>query len=216
MRLAFDTFVLDLDQRRLFKGGVEIRLQPKSFELLRVLVEARPKVLSKDDILEAVWPGTFVSENSLATVVRDLRNALGDDAQEPRYIRTAFGFGYGFIAEISSPAAAAPAVLSAWRLIHDFREIVLHEGPNVLGRTGQDVVVFDSPTVSRHHALVRVTGDRATIEDLGSKNGTWVGLTRVHAPQPLEDGAELRLGSVIAVARYRGLDPTTETAVIRF
>jgi DNA-binding winged helix-turn-helix (wHTH) protein len=216
MRLAFDTFVLDLDQRRLFKSGVEIRLQPKSFELLRVLVEARPKVLSKDDILEAVWPGTFVGENSLATVVRDLRNALSDDAQEPRYIRTAFGFGYGFIAEASSAANTATAALSAWRLIHNYREIVLFEGPNVLGRTGQDVVVFDSPTVSRHHALVRVTGDRATIEDLGSKNGTWLGLMRVHSPQPLEDGAELRLGSVIAVARYRGLDPTTDTAVIQF
>jgi DNA-binding winged helix-turn-helix (wHTH) protein len=103
MRLAFDTFELDIDQRRLLKGGVDVHLQPKAFELLRVLVEARPKALSKQEILDAVWPEVFVSENNLATVVRDLRTALGDDAQTPHYIRTAYGYGYAF-------AAAAAAV----------------------------------------------------------------------------------------------------------
>ena len=73
----------------------------------------------------------------------------------------------------------------------------------MLGRTGQDVVVLDSPTVSRHHAVVRVSGDHATIEDLGSKNGTWLGDDRVTtAPVTLEDGQELRLGSVLL--RWRG------------
>lgn len=218
-RLTFGPFVLDLDQRRLFERDAEVRLQPKAFELLRLLVEARPKALSKDAILAAVWPGTFVSENSLATVVRDLRTALGDDAQEPRYIRTAYGFGYAFVGEAAAghgPAAVpagAAAVPSSWRLIHDYREIVLKEGDNVLGRSGHDVVVFDAPTVSRHHAVVRVTGDRAIVEDLGSKNGTWVDGLRVQTQQALRDGAELRLGAVTAVARIRRPDPTTETAV---
>jgi len=215
MPLTFGAFVLDLDQRRLFTGGAEVRLQPKAFELLRLLVEARPKALSKDEILAAVWPGTFVGENSLATVVRDLRSALDDDAQEPRYIRTAYGYGYAFIGEVGAEAAAvapvAPAI-SGWRLIHDYREIALREGDNVLGRTGHDVVVFDSPTVSRHHAVIRITGDQATIADLGSKNGTWLGPVRVMAPTPLADGMELRLGSAVAVARYRRHPDTTETA----
>ena len=111
-------------------------------------------------------------------MVRDLRGALGDDAHEPQYIRTAFGYGYAFVPEVTAdgPRAADPqGALSSWRLVYAYREIALREGDNVLGRTGQDVVVLDSPTVSRHHAVVRVSGDRATIEDLGSKNGTWLG-----------------------------------------
>jgi len=217
MRLTFGPFALDLDQRRLFQGDGEVRLQPKGFELLRLLIEARPKALSKDEILCAVWPGTFVSENSLATVVRDLRTALGDDAADPRYIRTAYGYGYAFVGDaVASAGAAAPppaGMPSAWRLIHDYREIALKEGDNVLGRGGAEVVVFDAPTVSRHHAVVRVHGDRALVEDLGSKNGTWLDGTRLDAPKPLRDGAELRLGSVTTVVRIRRPDPTTETAV---
>lgn len=216
MRLTFGAFVLDLDQRRLFTGGAEVRLQPKAFELLRHLVEARPKALSKDEILAAVWPGTFVGENSLATVVRDLRSALGDDAQEPRYVRTAYGYGYAFVGEVAVAGAAAigpvAAPISGWCLIHDYRQIALREGANVIGRTGHDVVVFDSPTVSRHHALIRIDGDHATVEDLASKNGTWVGPVRVSTATPLADGMELRLGSVVAVARYRRSADTTQTA----
>ena len=216
MRLSFGTFVLDLDQRRLFNGDAEVHLQPKAFELLRRLVEARPRALSKDELLAAVWPGIYVSENNLATVVRDLRTALGDEAQEPRYIRTAYGYGYAFVPE-ATPARAMPgtaAAISGWRLIRDHREIVLREGANVLGRAGTDVVVLDSPTVSRHHAVVHVTGERASVEDLGSKNGTWVGESRVTAPVPLVDGQELRLGSVrVTVSRLRQ-DLSTQTVAL--
>ncbi len=213
MRLAFGTFVIDLDQRRVFKGDTEVRLQPKAFDLLRLLIEMRPKAVKKDDILTAVWPGVFISENNLATVVRDLRSALGDDAQEPRYIRTAYGFGYSFVAPIGdADGAGGTAVPSAWRLLHDHREIRLNEGANLLGRTGHDVVVLDSPTVSRHHAVVRVNGAHATVEDLGSKNGTWVGVTPVTAPVALASGTELRLGSVVTTVRYATATPTTETA----
>ena len=213
MRLAFGTFVIDLDQRRVFNGDTELRLQPKAFDLLRLLIEMRPKAVKKDDILTAVWPGVFISENNLATVVRDLRSALGDDAQEPRFIRTAYGFGYSFVGDVvdtgGETAAAAP---SAWRLLHEHREIRLREGANLLGRTGHDVVVLDSPTVSRHHAVVRVNGAQATVEDLGSKNGTWVGVMPVTAPVALANGNELRLGSVVTTVRYATAVLTTETA----
>lgn len=212
MRLAFDTFVLDLDQRRLFNGGVEVRLQPKAFELLRVLVEARPKALSKQEILDAVWPGIFVTENNLATVVRDLRTALGDDAQTPHYIRTAYGFGYAFAADAAADRARIVAPLpSAWRLIHNHREIVLLEGRTVLGRAGPDVVVVDAPTVSRHHAAIEIRGDDATIEDLGSKNGTRVDGAEIATTAPLADGVEVRLGSVVMVVRCRRDAATTDT-----
>jgi DNA-binding winged helix-turn-helix (wHTH) protein len=211
MRLTFDHFVLDLDQRRLLKGGVDVHLQPKAFELLRVLVEARPKALSKQEILDAVWPGIFVSENNLATVVRDLRTALDDDAQTPHYIRTAYGYGYAFAATADAAGAPQAALPSAWRLIHNHREIVLVEGRTILGRAGHDVVVFDAPTVSRHHAAIEIRGDHATIEDLGSKNGTRIGSTEVTGTAVLADGVEIRLGSVLVVVRRRRDAATTDT-----
>lgn len=223
MRHRFGSFALDVDQRRLFNGTTEVRLQPKGFDLLRLLVTTRPKALSKDEILAAVWPGVFISENSLATVVRDLRSALGDNAQEPAYIRTVYGYGYAFVAPATDvaapdvtadgvPAEAAPA--SSWRLIHDHREIRLREGANVIGRSGHDVIILASPTVSRHHAVVHVAGSRATVEDLGSKNGTWVGPTPVIGPVALTSGVEVRLGSVVATAHYDAATPTTDTAIL--
>ena len=211
MRLAFDTFELDIDQRRLVKGGVDVHLQPKAFELLRVLVEARPKALSKQEILDAVWPEVFVSENNLATVVRDLRTALGDDAQTPHYIRTAYGYGYAFAAAAAAVGPPLPSLPSAWRLIHNHREIVLVEGRTILGRAGPDVVVFDAPTVSRHHAAIEIRGDHATIEDLGSKNGTRIGSIEVTGAAVLVDGVEIRLGSVVLVLRRRRDAATTDT-----
>lgn len=213
MRLSFAGFVLDLDQRRLLAGAEERHLQPKAFELLRTLVDARPRALSKDDLLTAVWGDVFVSENTLAAVVRDLRTALDDDAQNPTLIRTVYGYGYAFVGAASPlDEAAEPGPPSGWRLLHDHREIQLREGDNILGRSGHDVVVLDSPTVSRHHALVRVSGADATVSDLGSKNGTWIGTTPVGAGTPLVSGAEVRLGSVVVVARFVTNAPTTETA----
>ena len=211
MRLVFDAFVLDLDQRRLLKGGVDVHLQPKAFELLRVLVEARPKALSKQEILDAVWPEVFVSENNLATVVRDVRTALGDDAQTPHYIRTAYGYGYAFAAAASAVGPPLAPLPSAWRLIHNHREIVLVEGRTILGRAGPDVVVFDAPTVSRHHAAIEIRGDHATIEDLGSKNGTRIGSAEVAGAAVLTDGVEIRLGSVVLILRRRHDAATTDT-----
>jgi len=214
MQVTFGGFVLDLDQRRLFAGDVEVHLQPKGFELLRALLDDRPKALSKDEILARVWPDTFVSDNTLAAVVRDLRAALGDQAQDARFIRTVFGYGYAFVGTAASQGEVATAP-SPWCLHHEHREIGLREGENILGRSGHGVVVFDSPTVSRHHALVRVEGPRATVTDLGSKNGTWVGTVRVDGPAPLADGAELRIGSVVVTARFRPLQSTTETVPLR-
>lgn len=214
MRLAFDTFVVDFDQRRLFNRDVEVRLPPKAFDLLRLLIDARPKVVTKDDILSAIWPDVFISENNLATVVRDLRSALGDDAHEPRFIRTAYGVGYAFAAPAgeAGDATMAGTAPSGWRLLHEHREIRLREGANVLGRIGHDVVVFDAPTVSRHHAVVRVAGVHASVEDLGSKNGTWVGITPATSPVVLAHGDELRLGSIVATVSYAASVPTTKTS----
>jgi DNA-binding winged helix-turn-helix (wHTH) protein len=204
MLLGFGEFTLDLDRRCLFAGGREVRLTPKGFALLRLLIERRPKVLGKDEIYRRLWPDTFVTESNVATIVADLREALGDEARRPRFIRTAYKYGYAFAAEVvvATSSEAGGRRPSPWRLIVEHREVALAEGENILGREGPDTVVIASPTVSRRHARLSIDGARAVCEDLGSKNGTWVGSTRATGPTAVADGAELRLGSVVVVARF--------------
>ena len=93
MRVRFGEFLLDTDSRQLFRGGAEVHLQPKTFDLLDLLVRTGPKALSKQHIRGQLWPDTVVGEASLTVAVAELRGALGDDAKEPRYVRTVYGFG---------------------------------------------------------------------------------------------------------------------------
>ena len=81
MRVAFHDFVADFDQRRLLAGEREIRLTPKAFQLLRLLIGSRPRALGKGELFAQLWPDTFVTENNLATLVAELRAALDDDAR---------------------------------------------------------------------------------------------------------------------------------------
>src|SRR6185436_6898193 len=102
----FGPFILDLDTRQLIEGGREIHLAPKAFDLLVALVQHRPKVLSKAELQQHLWPETFVAEANLSNLVAEVRQALGDRARDPRYIRTAHGFGYAFCGKTTSDEAA--------------------------------------------------------------------------------------------------------------
>ena len=212
MPLRFGPFTLDLDQRRLLSSGRDIPLTPKAFELLRLLIEQRPRAISKDDIIQTVWKDTFVTENNVATTIRDLREALADDARTPRYIRTSYAYGYAFVADVSSdPARAMEDGSSNWRLIYAQRELLVKPGENIVGRTGTDVLAIDSVTVSRHHARLTLEGARLFCEDLGSKNGTWVQSQPANTRLEVHDGAELRFGSAVVIARIVSEAQTTQT-----
>ena len=212
MRLSFGDFVIDVDERRLLLRGQEVRLTPKAFDLLTLLIENRPKALAKQEIFDRLWPRTFVTENNLATLIADLRSALGDHASEPRFIRTVYAYGYSFVGQAVEPRAeSATGKLPRWILVSEGREIPLREGENVLGRTGPGVIALESSTISRHHARLTITNGEAVIDDLGSKNGTWVGPVEVSGPTPLRSGNAIRLGSLV-VTIHALLDAmTTET-----
>src|SRR5688572_14231964 len=112
VRIRFHPFTLDLESRQLTSAGEEIHLEPKAFELLSVLVLERPKAVSKADLQERLWPGTFVAEANLSNLVAEIRAALGDPARAPRFVRTAHGFGYAFCGEatpVTDSGEAAPA-----------------------------------------------------------------------------------------------------------
>ena len=110
MRIRFGPFTLDLESRQLTTAGEEIHLEPKAFELLSALVLERPKALSKADLQERLWPGTFVAEANLSNLVAEIRAALGDPARAPQFVRTAHGFGYAFCGDaepVTDPDDAA-------------------------------------------------------------------------------------------------------------
>jgi hypothetical protein len=135
--------------------------------------------------------------------VAELRGALGDDAKEPRFIRTVYGFGYAFGGEVEPEGGGTRSSGVAPRVLWEKRVIPLVEGDNVLGRDEDVTVRIDAPGVSRRHARIRVTGAEATIEDLGSKNGTYVGdgAVAIAGPTVLPDDCRFRLGRVLLVFR---------------
>jgi len=212
----FGPYRLDTAERRLVEGARTVALTPKAFDLLCLLIRERPRAVPKDEILSVVWPDVFVTENNLATVVRDLRAALDDAAAMPRYVRTVFGYGYAFVGGVvEDGAVTAPAVASGWVLLVSGREVPLVDGDNVVGREAPAGIVINAPSVSRRHARLSVEGPRLVCEDLQSKNGTWVGTTRVAAPTELHDGDEVRFGSVLAVVRRPHDSASTETVQVR-
>src|SRR5215510_11036053 len=96
----FGPFRIDVVKRRLLRDGEVIRLTPKAFDLLLVLVEASGRTVEKDELLDKVWPGTVVEENNLNQNITALRKSLGDSRQESQYISTIPGIGYRFVAEV--------------------------------------------------------------------------------------------------------------------
>jgi pimeloyl-ACP methyl ester carboxylesterase len=107
MTLSFGRFSLDPANESLTSHGRPIRLRPKSFALLAYLAGAAGRVVTKHDLLDTLWPDTFVGDAALKTCMREIREALGDDARKPQYIETAHRRGYRFIARIDDAAPAA-------------------------------------------------------------------------------------------------------------
>ena len=201
----------DSAARRVWRDGVERHLTRKAFDLLAVLVERRPAAVSKADIHAELWPDTFVSEVTLHSLMSEIRRVLGDDAEGPRLIRTVHCFGYAFVGPVESPQVA-PSVsrpVRGW-LVSQTGRVSLFDGDNLLGRDLDDVIDVPSPTVSRRHASIRFEVD-AWLEDLGSKNGTFVGDVRVTEPVRLADGDRVRLGSVLVTFKLQRTDGAAST-----
>jgi hypothetical protein len=197
--VSFGEFVLDPAAREVRRGTAAVPLSPKAYQLLEILVAHRPKALSKLELQERIWPDTFVVEKNLVNLVAEIRAALGDAPSHARFVRTVPRFGYAF-REVAGggPVDTRPGSLPPprFRLRWADGRALLRDGAHVLGRDPDLDLFVDSPSVSRRHARITVCGAVATIEDLGSKNGTFVAGGRLEAPVPLGDGDVVRLGSV--------------------
>jgi DNA-binding winged helix-turn-helix (wHTH) protein len=212
VRIRFGPFSLDCDTRQLTREGREIHLAPKAFDLLAALVLDRPKALSKAALQERLWPETFVAEANLSNLVAEVREALGDAARRPVYVRTAHGFGYAFCgdAEVTGARERPQEDPSCW-LEWDGRRLPLSIGAYVIGRDPNVEIRVDQSTVSRRHARLVVTTEGAVLEAYVSKNGTFRGNEFVSTPIQLADGDAIRVGSVLMTFRVRASFASEET-----
>jgi len=214
VRVHCEDWALDTATRQIVRGGENVHVSPKAFDLLTTLLLERPRALSKSELLVRLWPDTFVSEATLVSVVAEVRSVLGDAARSPRYVRTVHRYGYAFLGTVTEgdqrPPPSSHAESSA-RLVMERREVALALGANLLGRMPEASVWLDSASVSRRHARITVSEAGTSLEDLGSKNGTFVNDVRVRGVHPLSDGDEIRLGRVGMVFRAFAAPPSTET-----
>jgi DNA-binding winged helix-turn-helix (wHTH) protein len=196
VKYAFGTLSVDADARSISSAEGPVHLTRKAFDLLLLLLECRSKVLSKDDIYARLWHDSFVTESSLQTLVHEIRQTI-DQGGSPSWIRTVHGIGYSFAGEVlvsEPPARSVPPEPPAAWLFNDSARVALYRGANVLGRGSDDVIEIEAPTISRRHARINIE-DSITLEDLGSKNGTWLRDERLTGSRALVDGDVLRLGS---------------------
>ena len=212
MTFEFGDVRVDVQSRQVWRSDAAVHLTKKAFELLRFLLENQPGVLSKEQIHAHLWPDTFVSESSVQALVSEIRHAIGINPTGQSWIRTVHGIGYAFNGE-AVPQRSPEGVgnVRAW-LIADNWKVPLRSGENVLGRGGDDVTEVDASTISRRHVRIEV-GAQVWLEDLGSKNGTWVRDQRVSERTSLVDGDLVRLGSLLFTFRLaHGADSTDTQA----
>jgi len=215
MTFRFGNLTLDTESRALTRDGRPVAISPKAFKLLQVLLEERPRAIPKAELHRRLWPDTVVSEVNLPTLIAEIRQAIGDGARAPEFIRTVYGYGYAFCGSavaMSRDGRLAVPSDQVFRLLWGQREVALSEGENILGRGTDSLVWIDAQSVSRRHARVMVASGLATLEDLGSKNGTFVNGVRLGSPVALRDGDELRIGNVPMTLKVYSKPSSTETA----
>jgi DNA-binding winged helix-turn-helix (wHTH) protein len=213
MRLRFGEFELDEEAHELRRGGRRVEIRPKVLALLEALVHARPRAMARAELSDRLWPATAVAYTSLPGVAAELRQALADNPAKPRFVRTVRGFGYCFIADaVEVPRKAPRAMIFRCALIWSGRDIGLTDGETLIGRAEECTIRIDSKRISRQHARIVVDASgSAMIEDLGSKNGTFLRGVAVTAPTPLADGDEIAVGPALLVFRADFGPGTTAT-----
>ena len=208
MAYRFGPFLYHPARRGLMKDGAEIPLTHKSRELLLLFLHNPGRLLARDEIVNKVWPDTAVTDDALRFQVAELRKAFGEEGKA--FIQTIRREGYRWEAPVRPaadrpvrPAAtgASPSPATRFRLVLGTREVQLLEGENIIGRDPDGALWIDHPSVSRRHARIVVAGGKAVLEDLDSKNGTFLGGKQLGKKAALADGDEVRIGPETMVFR---------------
>jgi DNA-binding winged helix-turn-helix (wHTH) protein len=206
----FGVFELNPRTGELRKRGGRVRLQDQPFQVLTMLVERAGDLVTREEVRERLWSDSvFVAfDQALNNAVAKIRAALGDSAENPRFVETLDRRGYRFLASVEWVATdgllplslrVSPRPATNVRLTRDDRTITLQNGTQIIGRDPDAAVWIDSAVVSRRHARLVVRDGHVTVEDLGSRNGTFVNGARLTGASPLVHGDELRLGTLLLI-----------------
>jgi DNA-binding winged helix-turn-helix (wHTH) protein len=186
---------------RLSRGEESVQLELKLMEVLVHLAGRPGELVSKRELIDLVWQVEVVSDGTLTRAVALLRKALGDDVRHPRYIETIPKRGYRLVAPVRAHDGPGLPRLR-FKLETPEGEVPLADGENLIGRDPEATVRIDVGGVSRRHARIVVNDADVTLEDLGSKNGTYLRGRRVERPTRLTHGDEIRIGQKVARLRF--------------
>jgi FHA domain len=190
-------------------------LEPKVMEVLVCLAEHASDVVSKELLLRSVWPDTCVTDDVLTRAIFELRRVFGDEVRRPRVIQTIPKRGYRLIAavvlNVDRTAASPTTEGTICTLTWPDGCVTLKDGTYLLGREESLPIRVPVSSVSRRHARLTIAGGAVTVEDLASKNGTFLRDKRLTAPTLLRNGDTLVTGTVRI--RVHLSMPSTETAV---
>jgi DNA-binding winged helix-turn-helix (wHTH) protein len=199
--LRFDGCLFDSEQRQLVRDGEPVRLTSKAFRLLEVLTARRPAVVSRAELRKLLWPDTVVGGTTIARLVCEVRAAIDDRERPGRLVRTVHRFGYAFCGTAVEESRPAPREEPGCAVQWGERLVPLAAGENIIGRGAGAAVSISEGRVSRAHARILVSGRRAVLEDLGSRNGTLVGARRIDGPVELKHGDVITVGPVLLIFR---------------
>lgn len=190
----FGEYCLDVRARRLWRGPTPLHLTPKAFDLLALLIEEAPRVVPKSELHERLWPQTFISDATLVGLVKEIRRVLQPGAT---FIRTVHRVGYAFAGQCRPPE---PLHLTpAATLLIGARRVTLPPGISDIGRHPSCAIALSLPLLSRRHARLVVSSEGTTIEDLGSRNGTYVEGVRIASPTTLRHGERIQIGGMTLI-----------------
>lgn len=202
MIVRFGDFVFDGPAHLLTRSGASVHVSPKAFRLLELLISRRPSVVSKQQILDEVWPGQVLEEENVKNLIAELRRAIGDDA-----IRTVHRVGYAFSADTeSSLRPECTWSFSTGKMTYPIAATTR------IGRSGECEIQLHDAEVSRVHARV-VPGPPPVIEDLGSRNGTFVQGRRIDCATALCEGDVVQIGRVSLVVQKQNANTATRPHV---
>jgi DNA-binding winged helix-turn-helix (wHTH) protein len=210
----FAEFELDPAAYALRRGRVRIKLEKVPMELLLLLVANAGALVERREIQTALWDSDVLVEHDPAinTAIRKIRRALEDDAENPRFVETVVGKGYRFIApverrewdariqprdiEAARPPSQWHGTFPRYCVTRGAQEFVLDSGDNLLGRDPVARIYIDHASVSRRHARISIGSERALLEDLKSRNGTYLDGRRIDGPTEIRHGGLIGLGPI--------------------
>jgi DNA-binding winged helix-turn-helix (wHTH) protein len=197
-RFRFGEFELDVAAFTLQRSGTPVRLEKIPMEVLVLLVEHAGTLVARDRIHAALWGADVFLDRDAAinTAMRKIRKALGEDADRLRFVETVVGKGYRFVGPIVPESVDAEHRVASCRLTRGTHSFALQNGDNLIGRDPDVHVFLDHPSVSRRHARLSITADRVTLEDLNSRNGTYVDGRGITSPTELRDGTVIGVGPI--------------------